>query len=367
MRRNGVTLYTTVLGSPTRSQRNADLASLLRWGISRYRPVVGRAAGAGVPAAPASATARRAVPIVAAQRRCTGRARSTGRSSSASSPRRRSRCRSHEGQRVGEVRIYSGRRLVARQPLVAARSVAKPAFGGRAGVLRGPNVQSRRETGSRDRHGHAQRRNRPDADGAELPARPSAPREPGADARGREGHQRRARAQAAGRSRRRDRPGRWANRDAHRRGADVGGDPERLRAHRRRVAHVERGRRPDGGHVHGDQRMGPARRARGAGDAAREDQLPRARRRHGRLCRARCRAASRTPSTPRRSASSTGATSRRCSTPKGRRFASASRRRRSSSRRTSERRKGSSARSSATTRTTRWRSTGSPTWAPATS
>src|SRR5204862_6707084 len=39
VRRNGVTLYTTVLGSPTRSQRNADLAALLRWGISRYRPV----------------------------------------------------------------------------------------------------------------------------------------------------------------------------------------------------------------------------------------------------------------------------------------------------------------------------------------
>src|SRR5207253_4645026 len=39
VRRNGVTLYTTVLGSPTRSQRNTDLASLLRWGVSRYRPV----------------------------------------------------------------------------------------------------------------------------------------------------------------------------------------------------------------------------------------------------------------------------------------------------------------------------------------
>ena len=32
VRRNGVTLYTTVLGSPTRSQRNADLAALLALG-----------------------------------------------------------------------------------------------------------------------------------------------------------------------------------------------------------------------------------------------------------------------------------------------------------------------------------------------
>src|SRR6266540_6351390 len=36
-RRYGVTLYATVLWSPTRSQRNADLAALLRWGLSRYR------------------------------------------------------------------------------------------------------------------------------------------------------------------------------------------------------------------------------------------------------------------------------------------------------------------------------------------
>ena len=38
VRRYGLTLYVTVLGSPTRSQRNADLAALLRWGLSRYRP-----------------------------------------------------------------------------------------------------------------------------------------------------------------------------------------------------------------------------------------------------------------------------------------------------------------------------------------
>jgi hypothetical protein len=41
------------------------------------------------------------------------------------------------GQRVGEVRIYSGRRLVARQPLVAGRGVAKPSFGGRLGFYSG--------------------------------------------------------------------------------------------------------------------------------------------------------------------------------------------------------------------------------------
>ena len=43
--------------------------------------------------------------------------------------------------------------------------------------------------------------------------------------------------------------------------ADRGGDPQRLRADRRRVAHVDRGRRPDRRHLHRDQRVG-ARRAR---------------------------------------------------------------------------------------------------------
>jgi len=35
------------------------------------------------------------------------------------------------------VRVYSGRRLVARRPLVAGRSVARPGFGGRLGFYAG--------------------------------------------------------------------------------------------------------------------------------------------------------------------------------------------------------------------------------------
>ena len=42
-----------------------------------------------------------------------------------------------------------------------------------------------------------------------------------------------------------------------RRGADRGGDPQRLRADPGRVAHVDRGRRPDVRDVHRDQRVGP--------------------------------------------------------------------------------------------------------------
>lgn len=135
VRRNGVTLYTTVLGSPTRSQRNADLASLLRWGISRYRSVwlvprgrVYLRASVGY--------GKGSVPIVAA--------REVARTVRIDEPlverivaRTALELPVERGQRVGEVRVYSGQRLVARQPLIAERSVAKPGFGGRAGFYAG--------------------------------------------------------------------------------------------------------------------------------------------------------------------------------------------------------------------------------------
>jgi hypothetical protein len=41
------------------------------------------------------------------------------------------------GQRLGEVRVYSGRRLVARRALVADRAVAEPTFGDRLGFYTG--------------------------------------------------------------------------------------------------------------------------------------------------------------------------------------------------------------------------------------
>ncbi len=135
VRRNGVTLYTTVLGSPTRSQRNTDLASLLRWAISRYRSVwlvprgriyLQASVGYG----------KDAVPIVAA--------RQVARAVRIDKPLVERIVAPtvlalpvQRGQRVGEVSVYSGRRLVARQPLIAERSVAKPGFGGRVGFYAG--------------------------------------------------------------------------------------------------------------------------------------------------------------------------------------------------------------------------------------
>ena len=131
VRKNGVTLYTTVLGSPTRSQRNADLAALLRWAVSRYRQAwvvqphrvylkasVGYGKG-DVPLVAAGAAAG----AVRVDRPLVERVVAPA---TLQLPVTR-------GQRVGEVRVYSGKRLVARRALVAQRSVARPGFGGRVG------------------------------------------------------------------------------------------------------------------------------------------------------------------------------------------------------------------------------------------
>jgi hypothetical protein len=45
------------------------------------------------------------------------------------------------GARVGEVRVYSGKRLVARRALVAARSVERPGLAGRIGFYAGNTVE----------------------------------------------------------------------------------------------------------------------------------------------------------------------------------------------------------------------------------
>jgi D-alanyl-D-alanine carboxypeptidase (penicillin-binding protein 5/6) len=131
VRRNGVTLYTTVLGSPTRSQRNADLAGLLRWAVSRYRQAwivqpqrvyLKATVGYGKADVPLVAL-RGAAAGVRVDRPLVERIVAPA---SLSLPVMR-------GQRVGEVRVYSGKRLVARRPLVAARSVSRPGLGGRVG------------------------------------------------------------------------------------------------------------------------------------------------------------------------------------------------------------------------------------------
>ena len=139
VRRPGFTIYATILGSPSRGQRNHDLAALLRWGLSRYRvaSVVseGRTyalAQTGYGRAPlrlvAASGIRRAVRV---DRPLVARVVATA---AVSLP-------VHAGDRLGVVRVYSGKRLLGTRALVASRSVERPGVGGRVVFYAGRTVK----------------------------------------------------------------------------------------------------------------------------------------------------------------------------------------------------------------------------------
>jgi serine-type D-Ala-D-Ala carboxypeptidase (penicillin-binding protein 5/6) len=122
--RGQVRVFVSVLGAPSEGDRNRDLEALLLWGLDRYRLVeavdderayASAGVGYGRPGvdlvAPAAVVrpARVDRPLVE---------RVVFRSAVALPVR--------AGQRLGEVRVLDGRRLVARSPLVAARTVAEP-------------------------------------------------------------------------------------------------------------------------------------------------------------------------------------------------------------------------------------------------
>ncbi len=125
------TIYATILGSPSRSQRNDDLQTLLAWGVSRYRVVeaisgdrayaearlpYGRGTVALVAARPLRLVVRPGRPLV----------EKVVAPAALALPVQR-------GQVVGRVEIRSGGHVVGRRPLVASRSVARPATPARIG------------------------------------------------------------------------------------------------------------------------------------------------------------------------------------------------------------------------------------------
>jgi D-alanyl-D-alanine carboxypeptidase (penicillin-binding protein 5/6) len=136
--RRGVVVYGTILGSPDRATRNADLTALLRWALSRYRRVpilrahrvyakvqvgYGRSPVGLVPAQGLIRPVRIDQPVV---ERVVAQAAAT-------LPVRR-------GRQLGEIRVYQGPRLLARRPLVAERTVTRPGVFGRAGYYAGRTV-----------------------------------------------------------------------------------------------------------------------------------------------------------------------------------------------------------------------------------
>ena len=136
--RRGVVVYGTVLGSPDRATRNADLAALLRWGLARYRriPLVraghvyakvqvgyGRGPVGLVPDAGVVRPVRIDRPFVQLV------------VAEAVSP-----LPVHKGDPLGEIRVYQGPRLLASRTLVADRSVSLPGTLGKIGFYAGRTV-----------------------------------------------------------------------------------------------------------------------------------------------------------------------------------------------------------------------------------
>ena len=131
----GVTVYATILGEPTRARRNSDLTRLLVFGLSRYRivrvvqpqRVYARAAVPWGKAPLALVAARPALRVVRVGRPLLERV---------VAPRVVS-LPVGRGQHLGEVRIYSKGKTIARVPLVASRSISRPGLLGRTGWYAG--------------------------------------------------------------------------------------------------------------------------------------------------------------------------------------------------------------------------------------
>lgn len=198
--RDGVTMVSAVLGDPGVYSRNADTLALLRYGFSRYRSdtVFARTDVLArprvryreqdrirlVPARAFATVVRRGehppTVTVHAPAKLTGPLR--------------------VGRRVGRVDVRYRGHVIARVPLVTADRVPEVALAARVvtfvlrpGTLavlvavaifvllfgrrrrRGGEGTGPRAGGARDHHRHTQRRDRQDAGGSELPARPPPP------------------------------------------------------------------------------------------------------------------------------------------------------------------------------------------------
>ena len=131
-----MTVYATLLGSPDRGERNADLAKLLDWGFSRYRAASVVTQGATSTRRAVVGYGREPVALVAAAslrpslRVDFPLVRRVVAMDTAELPVSR-------GQSLGQVRIYQRGKLVGAVPLVASRSVSRPGRRGPRRLVRG--------------------------------------------------------------------------------------------------------------------------------------------------------------------------------------------------------------------------------------
>ena len=130
-RRHGTTIYAVILGSPGRARRNADLEELLEWGFDQYGRVtlVREGEGYATAAIPFSEERVGLVALEGARRviRLDSGVRFVQRVVAPAMVE----LPVEEGERLGEVVVLEGERVVTRRPLVAARAVPKPSLGER--------------------------------------------------------------------------------------------------------------------------------------------------------------------------------------------------------------------------------------------
>jgi D-alanyl-D-alanine carboxypeptidase (penicillin-binding protein 5/6) len=129
--RGGVYVFATILGSPDRTTRNADLTRLLRWAVSRFRRVpviesdrVYAKVQLAFGRAPVGLVARS--PLVRAIRIDRPLVEKVVAKAVAPLP-------VLQGEPLGELRVDQGSRLVGSSTLVADRSVSRPGALGRIG------------------------------------------------------------------------------------------------------------------------------------------------------------------------------------------------------------------------------------------
>jgi D-alanyl-D-alanine carboxypeptidase (penicillin-binding protein 5/6) len=123
-RGRGVTVYATLLGSPTRSERNSDLESLLVWGLAQFRVVPAVRPGvtyanARVPYGGAPLALVAAKPLLTVARLGRPLTQTVTAAAAVKLP-------VHAGAVLGKVEIRAGGRAVGTRPLVASRTIGRP-------------------------------------------------------------------------------------------------------------------------------------------------------------------------------------------------------------------------------------------------
>ena len=132
VRRDGATVYVTILGSPSRTQRNADLSALLAYGLAQYR-LVDAITGGRRYVDVELPYGRDPLPLVAPCIARHRRAARPHRSRSGSSRLPRSPCRCAGASRSDASRSGTARGWSARGRSSPPDSVDRPGIAGRAG------------------------------------------------------------------------------------------------------------------------------------------------------------------------------------------------------------------------------------------